>query len=159
MRYKLFTLIIAVLLCTAACTNKVGNNELQSAFLQFGGYGSKYTNVLIDFKTGDYQKAITFSSKPLEIFLNESQKKEFLMFEESQIAQKKLDKNQLKSLQKEIKECKIEQFKTKYVNKDVLDGDTWHITLKYKDGTSKESYGIAAAPKELKQFKELMTKI
>lgn len=53
----------------------------------------------------------------------------------------------------------IDKWKNEYLNKNVLDGIQWELTVTYEDGTKKQTYGSNAYPKGYSRLKKLFEEI
>ncbi len=138
-------------LLTVSCGISSGSRspELEASTLvyQRGGFSSGYTTIVIDFEKGLYQKAhITSPTMGPETILSpaEASKWKDRFKSHGSLMSSKTEQAQLTELR--IQLSKVKKWKKNYLNKSILDGESWKIKIIMKDGKIIESSGLNSYP-------------
>ncbi|OJG93236.1 hypothetical protein RV15_GL001268 [Enterococcus silesiacus] len=132
--------MLAVIVLFSGCTNREERKEIKEISYMTSSFGvlSKAVEVNIEDATK-------------KIFINNDYSRSGVPNKIENIPESDFEIYRISDIRKfegKINKMRISNWKEKYVNKDIMDGYQWSLTIKYKDGEAKSIYGSNDQPKK-----------
>lgn len=149
------------LVCRQDCprlSSVLGKNFIGYFYFEIGGFSEGKTAIVIN---GDTRELTLVWAQSFPENMTQKKFETFIKEEKANIKVKKtiIAKEKFQAFEEDLLKCKLNTWKSKYINKQIMDGSEWKLQILFENGTNLSTSGINKFPKQWNQFKKAVEEL